>query len=160
MGWVPSLGGGVCSVATLPVDRAEYPAGNDGLLVGGLLVSMVVLNVTVRAILSGACPERSGDFVFGESLVSRGVLSDVRPSAIADVDEDAMMSVCYTNNVIGRLLYLSELATRWREESRKCATKCIGAIVNDHTLPLLHAPRQSYCKYCNYLVAGLDGTSP
>ena len=59
MGWVPSLGG-VFIVVTEPVECAEDD-GNIGLRVGGLLVAMVGLKVTLRTGRSGFLPSRGVD---------------------------------------------------------------------------------------------------
>lgn len=59
MGWLPSLGG-VFMVATEPVECAEAE-GNMGLRVGGLLVAMVGLKVTLRAGRSAFLPSRGVD---------------------------------------------------------------------------------------------------
>ena len=59
MGWLPSLGG-VFMVATEPVECADAE-GNMGLRVGGLLVAMVGLKVTLRAGRSGFLARRGVD---------------------------------------------------------------------------------------------------
>jgi len=59
MGWLPSLGG-VFKVVTEPVECADAE-GNMGLRVGGLLVAMVGLKVTLRAGRSGFLPRRGVD---------------------------------------------------------------------------------------------------
>jgi hypothetical protein len=59
IGWLPSLGG-VFICATEPVECADAE-GNMGLRVGGLLVAMVGLKVTLRAGRSGFLARRGVD---------------------------------------------------------------------------------------------------